>query len=193
MQAEAILSEMPVKRNSLICPCCLQFVEDVRFLADPNTAQITNGDKTVKLSRQQFNVAKYLIDCFPRMATKEAIYDAVFMDPSGEGPEMKIIDVVICKIRPAMADVGLVVETVWGKGYKLVEADPAEALSILDRSIRHRSPGTNRRWSDDLDVELLALMRRKMKVAQCAAILKMPYMAVERHYKKLKPLLEAGQ
>lgn len=193
MQAEALATEVPAKRNSLICPCCLQFVEDVRFLADPNTAQITNGDKTVKLSRQQFNVAKYLIDCFPRMATKQSIYDACFMDEHGEGPEMKIIDVVICKIRPAMADVGLVVETVWGKGYKLVEADPSEALSILDRSIRHRPAGAYKRWSDDLDVQLLALMQRKMKVAQCAAVLKMPYMAVERHYKKLKPMVELGR
>ncbi|MQY48216.1 hypothetical protein GAO09_19465 [Rhizobiales bacterium RZME27] len=192
MQAEKSFPEIPAKRNALICPCCLQFVEDVRFLVDPNTCQITNGDKTIKLSRQQFNLAKYLTDCFPRMATKEAIYDAVFMGENGEGPDIKIVDVIVCKIRPAMADVGLVVETVWGKGYKLVEADASEALLIKEASIRNRAAGTTRRWSDDLDNELLGLMRRKMKVAQCASILKMPYMAVERHYKKLKPLLESA-
>lgn len=192
-QAELTQEEVPAKRNSLICPCCLQFVEDVRFLADPNTCQITNGDKTVKLSRQQFNIAKYLIDCFPRMATKNAIYDSVLMDAHGDGPEMKIIDVIICKIRPAMADVGLVIETVWGKGYRLVEADASQAKSIIDRSIKLRLPGSHKRWSDEMDVELLQLMRRNMKVAQCAAIMKMPYMSVERHFKKMKPLVDAGQ
>ncbi|MFJ6322290.1 MULTISPECIES: winged helix-turn-helix domain-containing protein [unclassified Rhizobium] len=184
---------VPVKRNSLICPCCLQFVDDVRFLADQNTNRITNGERSVRLTTQQFKLAKYLIDTFPKIATKEAIYDAAFLDMHGEGPAMKIIDVIICKIRPVMADLGLVIETVWGKGYKLVEADASEALLIKDQSIRLRTPGSTRRWGDDLDAELLELMRRKMSVTQCASIMKMPYMAVERHFKKLKPLLEAAQ
>lgn len=106
---------------------------------------------------------------------------------------MKIIDVIICKIRPVMAELGLVIQTVWGKGYKLVEAQASEALLIKDQSIRLRTPGAAKRWNDELDAELLGLMRRKMSVTQCASIMKMPYMAVERHFNKLKPLLEAAQ
>lgn len=189
-----IAAETPAKRNSLICPCCLQFVEDVKFLADPSTGVITNGDKEIKLTLQHFKLAKFLIDRFPLMATKEAIYDGVFMRDNGEGPDMKIIDVIVCKVRPALAEVGLVIETVWGKGYKIIEADPSEALLVKDRSIRVRAAGSMIRWTEAHDEQLLGLMRRKMKVAQAAAIMKMPYMAVERHYRKLKPMLsEASQ
>lgn len=181
--------EATAKRNALICPCCLQFVEDSILLADPVTCQITNGEKQVKLTFQQFKLAKYLIDCFPLMATKEAIYDNVFMDMHGEGPGMKIMDIIICKVRPALADVGIAIETVWGKGYRLVAVDPSQALSLKESSIRARSPGTMRRWTKDHDEQLIDLIRRKMKVAACASIMKMPYMSVERHYKRLQALV----
>ncbi|KQV83267.1 helix-turn-helix domain-containing protein [Rhizobium sp. Root1220] len=177
------------KRNSIICPCCLQFVEEGTVLADPIGCQITNGTMTVKLSRQQFNLAKYLIDRFPLMADKGDIYDAVFLNHHGEGPDIKIVDVLICKIRPALADVGLVIETVWGKGYKIVMAAPSEGNAIKDASIRLRGPGSTHRWLPEHDTQLIGLMRRKFKVAACASIMKMPYMAVERHFKRLQSLV----
>jgi len=187
-----LAEELPAKRNSMICPCCLQFVEDAKFLTDPVNCLITNGDKTIKLTRRQFKLAKYLLDCFPLVATKDGIYDNVYMDMHGEGPNMKIMDVVICHIRPALAEVGLVIETIWGKGYKIVEANPSEALLIKDRSIRARQLGAHRRWSEEHDTQLLEMMQRKMKVSQIAAIMRMPYMTVERHFKKLAPQLEAS-
>jgi DNA-binding winged helix-turn-helix (wHTH) protein len=191
MQADVVDQEIaaPARRNSIICPCCLQFVDDVNILVDSIGCQITNGDKTVKLSRQQFNMAKYLIDCFPRMAEKGDIYSSVFLDEHGEGPDMKIIDVMICKIRPALADVGLVVETIWGKGYKIVMADASDGNAIKDASIRIRTPGSAQRWRPEHDEQLLDLIRRKYKVAACASIMKMPFMAVERHYKRLQSLV----
>jgi DNA-binding winged helix-turn-helix (wHTH) protein len=191
LQAEIIPDEIPAKRNALICPCCLQFVEGATFLTDPVNCLITNGDKTIKLTRRQFKLAKYLLDCFPLVATKDSIYDNVYLDEHGEGPGMKVMDVVVCHIRPALAEVGLVIETIWGKGYKVIQADPSEALLIKDRSIRERQLGSHRRWSQENDTQLLELMRRKMKVAQIAAIMKMPYMTVERHFRKLAPLVEA--
>jgi DNA-binding winged helix-turn-helix (wHTH) protein len=191
MQADVVDQEIdaPARRNSIICPCCLQFVDDVNILVDSIGCRITNGDKTVKLSRQQFNMAKYLIDCFPRMAEKGDIYSSVFLDEHGEGPDMKIIDVMICKIRPALADVGLVVETIWGKGYKIVMADASDGNAIKDASIRIRTPGSAQRWHPEHDEQLLDLIRRKYKVAACASIMKMPFMAVERHYKRLQSLV----
>lgn len=184
---------MPVKRNSLICPCCLQLVEDAAFLADPVNQMITNGEKTVRLTRQQFKVAKFLIDRFPLMATKESLYDNVFLDAHGDGPDMKIVDVIICKIRPRLADVGLVIETAWGQGYKIVKADPTAGNLIKDASIRNRAPGSAHRWLPEHDAQLIELMARKMKPPACATIMKMPYMAVERAYKRLLPSLEAAQ
>jgi len=191
MQADVVDQEIasPAKRNSIICPCCLQFVDDVNILVDEIGCQITNGDKTIRLSRQQFNVAKYMIDCFPRMAEKGDLYSNVILDETGNGPDMKIVDVLVCKIRPALADVGLVIETVWGKGWKIVMADASEGNAIKDSSIRIRTAGAAQRWRPEHDQQLLDLMRRKYKVAACASIMKMPFMAVERHYKRLLSLV----
>lgn len=184
--------ELPAKRNSMICPCCLQFVEDAKFLVDPINCTVTNGGKRARFTRKQFRLVKYLLDCFPLLATKEGIYDNVYLNEFGEGPDIKIIDVTVCMIRPALADVGLVIQTVWGRGYKIVEADPSQALLIKDRSIRDREIGSHRRWSKNNDSELLDLMRRKMTVTQCAAIMRMPYMTVQRHFQKLSRVAEAG-
>lgn len=181
----------PVAPNVLICPCCQQAVEGREFLADPATSTITNGAITVRFTPRGFGVAKHLIDAFPRMATKDAIYDAIFCDAIGDGPETKIIDVYICRIRPAMAELGLVIETVWGKGWRLVEADATQANAIRDAGI-HSLRGRVQRWSPADDVQLLDLIRRRMKPAQCASIMRKPYMSVERRYKRLQASLDGG-
>lgn len=63
--------------------------------------------------------------------TKVSIYN--YMYPTEDGPELKIVDVVMCKVRrklrrhgDALKAAGLLVriETVWGVGYSLVEGEP---------------------------------------------------------------------
>ncbi|MCL6653510.1 hypothetical protein A6R70_14555 [Agrobacterium rubi] len=181
----------PAKRNSVICPCCLQFVEGASILVDPINGSITNGGNTIRLQPQHFKLAKYLLDCFPMTATNEGIYDSVFADIASGGPEAKIIGVIICKVRPALAEIGFAVETVWGRGYRLLEADPDESVLIKERSIRNRMPGSAQKWGMEHDVQLLELMSRNLKVSQIAAIMKMPYAAVERHAKALKEQVSA--
>lgn len=176
-------------QNSLTCPCCNQLVEGAAFLADLNTLVITNGIFSAKLTPRQFAVAKVLIDAFPRMVTKEEIYDRAFLYPNGDGPEIKIVDVMICKIRPPLAEIGLVIETVWGKGYKMVEEDATKANAIKDASIRLRGLGAAHRWTPAHDEQLLDLMRRRLKPTACATIMKLPYMAVERNMKRLEAQL----
>lgn len=52
------------------------------------------------------------------LMTKGAIYGAVY-GQSDDGPEIKIVDVIICKLRRKLVDHGIFIETVWGQGYKL--------------------------------------------------------------------------
>lgn len=181
----------PAKRNSVICPCCLQFVEGASILVDPINGSITNGGKTIRLQPQHFKLAKYLIDCFPMTATNQGIYDSVFADIASGGPEAKIIGVIICKIRPALAEIGFAVETVWGRGYRLLEADPTQSDLIKEKSIRNRMPGSSQRWGKDHDTKLQELVSRKLKASQIATIMKMPYAAVDRHMKALKDQVSA--
>lgn len=57
-----------------------------------------------------------------RLATKEAIHFALYgADPDG-GASDKIVDVLVCKMRPKLARVGITVHTAWGAGYRLDDA-----------------------------------------------------------------------
>lgn len=53
--------------------------------------------------------------------TKQAAMDAIYGE--GDGPEPKIIDVYACKLRKKLAPLfdpdTLVIETVWGRGYRI--------------------------------------------------------------------------
>lgn len=121
-----------IGHNSLICPCCLTLVDGVTYLADEVTCSIAVLGKTVRMKRQQFRLANYLLGRFPLLASRDQIYHSVFMNSRGEGPEAKIIDIIIHQIRPVLVDLGFAVQTVRGSGYKLVRASPEDARKIND-------------------------------------------------------------
>lgn len=53
------------------------------------------------------------------VATKQSIMMALYSDRANEDPEMKIVDVFICKMRKKLTPFGIVIATVWGQGYAL--------------------------------------------------------------------------
>lgn len=53
------------------------------------------------------------------VATKAAIMQALYSDRPDEDPEIKIVDVFICKLRKKVVPFGVDIETVWGRGYTL--------------------------------------------------------------------------
>ena len=53
------------------------------------------------------------------VATKQSIMMALYSDRPGAEPEIKIVDVFICKLRKKLTPFGVVIETVWGRGYGL--------------------------------------------------------------------------
>jgi two-component system cell cycle response regulator CtrA len=55
------------------------------------------------------------------MATKEQLMTALYSGRPDEEPEIKIIDVFVCKIRKKLKPFGVKINTVWGQGYSLVE------------------------------------------------------------------------
>ena len=69
-------------------------------------------------------------------ATKEAIHAVLYGDDADGGAEMKIIDVLVCKIRAKIEPYGLKITTVWGQGYKL----EAGTFAVLDAMARGAPP-----------------------------------------------------
>lgn len=53
------------------------------------------------------------------IATKEALLTGIVRDPTGEAPEIKIVDVFVCKARRKLRPFGIEIETLWGRGYRL--------------------------------------------------------------------------
>ena len=77
---------------------------------------VANGN-VVSLTVKEFAVLQLLVTRKNTIMTKEAILTNIYggMDE----PELKIIDVFICKLRKKLAGAGLadVIGTVWGRGY----------------------------------------------------------------------------
>lgn len=86
-----------------------------------------SDQETHSLLRQTFNLTKTEASMFlplitkPGAHTKEALHHMAYNAGADGGPEIKIVDVMICKIRKKLAPHGLNehLKTVWGDGYKL--------------------------------------------------------------------------
>lgn len=82
--------------------------------------------QALRLTRYEADVLGVLSD--GRLHTKESILLGMYSDRVGDGPEIKIVDVFICKLRAKLKDTGIVIETIWGSGYKLLTVEPVAAV-----------------------------------------------------------------
>lgn len=53
------------------------------------------------------------------VATKEALLHASAVDGGDDDRDPKIVDVIICKLRPKLAAIGIEIKTHWGDGYSI--------------------------------------------------------------------------
>lgn len=66
--------------------------------------------------------------------TKEQLLFALYSDRhDGEAPEIKIIDVFVCKARKKLARFGIEIETLWGQGYRLSPEMKAKAVALIEQ------------------------------------------------------------
>lgn len=75
-----------------------------------------------------------LFKCLMRRmnATKEILFDALYFAwPEGEQPEIKIVDVFMCKVRNKLKPHGITVLTRWGHGYYMLEKDKQKAREVM--------------------------------------------------------------
>lgn len=79
---------------------------------------VTVDGRSVRLTGREFEILKLLMLRKNTVMTKEGIFSSLYAGVTNE-PEVKIIDVFICKLRKKLADAGAanVIGTVWGRGY----------------------------------------------------------------------------
>jgi DNA-binding response OmpR family regulator len=121
------LSRWPI--TSIRCPHCGgKLIEDpliVGELVFENSKDIVEVSyKGIKLpfTKQQCGVLAAIVVAGGRIVTKEFIYESIFWNYNGDGPDQKLIDVILCRIRLLLKrfNVPIEIETVWGRGLRAV-------------------------------------------------------------------------
>ncbi|HYD93265.1 MAG TPA: response regulator transcription factor [Candidatus Paceibacterota bacterium] len=96
------------------------------------TLRATVNGKTPRLTGKERLLLMVLAGAHGRTLTKEQILTDMYTGGVDDEPEQKIVDVFVCKLRKKLKeindDAGVIVETVWGRGYRLIgDAKTAEA------------------------------------------------------------------
>lgn len=116
-----------------LCECCGQAVPEYGgIVADDDRGEIRfNGMAACGFTPREYGVFRLLLDKRGRVASKDVILDRLYQLDVDDPPEIKIIDVFVCKLRKKLAPLGLKIGTAWGRGYYLEvpgaarPADPA--------------------------------------------------------------------
>jgi two-component system cell cycle response regulator CtrA len=65
-------------------------------------------------------------------ATKQTIMDGLYFVGVDDEPEIKIVDVFVCKIRKKLAPFDIHISTLWGSGYYLTPDMKAKVREYMD-------------------------------------------------------------
>ena len=101
-----------------------------------DTREVHAHGQPVRLTNKEFALFELLVLRKGAMLSKDAILNHLY-DGMDE-PEMKIVDVFVCKLRKKLADAGAadVIGTVWGRGY--IARDPAISPARPPRAVSTR-------------------------------------------------------
>lgn len=96
-----------------------------------DSREVTVNGSPVHLTGKEYSILELLVLRKGIVLTKEAFLNHLYggMDE----PEMKIIDVFICKLRKKLATAGAsnLIGTIWGRGYMMRDAPPPPSASAL--------------------------------------------------------------
>ena len=100
-----------------------------------DSREVTVAGRPVHLTGKEYAILELLVLRKGMVLTKEAFLNQLYggMDE----PEMKIIDVFICKLRKKLAEAGApnLIGTVWGRGYMVRDPAPAAQQAITARGL----------------------------------------------------------
>ena len=108
-------------------------------ILDQPSGQLSCGRSKVKLTRAEQAILSRLMRAQGAVVTREQLYDALYSGRAEcDWPEPKIIDVFVCKLRRKLSQLGQCagIETVWGRGWRIVGAAPRLALGLTSAEWR---------------------------------------------------------
>lgn len=101
------------------CPLCGNTEIEIPVTLLPERGMVVANGKFAILTTHESMLLRKLSDVFPRLLSKEAILEWMYQINPDKEPEIKIVDVFVCKIRKKIEPLGIGIETHWGKGYSL--------------------------------------------------------------------------
>jgi two-component system, cell cycle response regulator CtrA len=92
---------------------------------DQEQHSVTVDGRRVALTAREFDFLQTMMLHKGVLMTKERFMSSLYTD--GDAPDVKIVDVFVCKLRRKLAACGAVemIRTVWGRGHVLFEPTPA--------------------------------------------------------------------
>jgi DNA-binding response OmpR family regulator len=105
-----------------ICPCCGRETERSNVMVSLDNNSISFGGRVVYLTPTVCEMVYALARRSPLPVTRETIMEQIY--GGGDQPAtMKTLDVQMVKARRKIAVLGLRIENVYGRGWRLVRAD----------------------------------------------------------------------
>lgn len=100
------------------CPTCGQKLpSDLALHVDLEVNVAVANGVAVALTGMQAELLSLLAASPSRTVSKALLMANLY--PVNDEVEEKILDVMVCKIRPSLGKAGIVIETVWGRGYRV--------------------------------------------------------------------------
>lgn len=116
-------------RPDCICPVCGSAVNEIPVTILPERGMVIANGRFAFLTGHEMLLIQRLAEVFPRVLTKEAALEWMYQINPDREPEIKIIDVYLCKARKKLDPIGIRIDTVWGKGYALAVAAKPSIVS----------------------------------------------------------------
>lgn len=104
---------------SCSCPLCGTDGIELPISILPERGMVVANGKFAILTGSEALLLQRLAEVYPRIVSKESLLEWMYQITPDKEPEIKIIDVYVCKIRKKIAPLGVRIDTAWGKGYSL--------------------------------------------------------------------------
>lgn len=118
-------------RSECHCPVCGGSLPEMPVTLHPERGIVVAGGAFVAMTAAEMGVLEALAEAYPNVVRKERIMDALY-GLSGDEPNIKIVDVYICKIRKKTERIGVRIDTSWGQGYSLGSMPKAPEIRRSD-------------------------------------------------------------
>lgn len=108
------------QRSGNFVPVREYYFQGTMLKIDFRSQRVTIDGQYVHLTRHEYMLLELLSLRTGLVVSKDSILGHLY---SGfEMPNIKIVDVFVCKIRKKLGDAGELIQTVWGRGYSLKDS-----------------------------------------------------------------------